>query len=71
MSNFAKKILFECMCRKSILKIFIEEMESFSREPPFCTEIKKELKQERIHAIVREISISGSTKRDCISIFAG
>lgn len=59
------------MCRKSILEIFIEEMESFSRESPFCTEIEKELKQERIHAIVREISISGSTKRDCISIFAG
>ena len=59
------------MCRKSILEIFIEEMESFSREPPFCTEIEKELKQERIYAIVREISISGSTKRDCISIFAG
>lgn len=34
------------MCRKSILEIFIEEMESFSREPPFCTEIEKELKKE-------------------------
>ncbi len=59
------------MCRKSILEIFIEEMESFGREPPFFTEIEKELKQERIYAIVREISISSSTKRDCISILAG
>ena len=34
-------------------------------------EVSKELKQERIYAIVREISISSSTKRDCISILAG